>query len=125
MGSTNSESPIEVVDLNRVIDDQIRGTKRVDVERVSTEPLDRVSDGGKVDDGRDAREVLQQNARRFEGHFHVVPPVFLPVENSLHVLGFHLEVVAVAHCRLEQNAHGKRKFVWTVSGGKATRGKSK
>ena len=54
----------ERVDLHRVVDDELDGLQRVDLLRVAAEPLHRVAHRGEVDHGGDAREVLQQHARR-------------------------------------------------------------
>ena len=55
-----------------MIDDEIGRNLRVDQRsrRLGTgHPHDCVSHGGQVDHGRDAGEVLQYNAGRFEGYF--------------------------------------------------------
>ena len=53
----------EQVDLHRVVDHELGRDQRVDPRRVAAELGDRVAHRRQVDDGRDAREVLQQDAR--------------------------------------------------------------
>ena len=56
----------EVVDLHRVIDDELDRLQRVDLVRIAAEPRDAVAHRGEIDDRRHAGEVLQQHARRRE-----------------------------------------------------------
>ena len=56
----------EVVDLHRVVDDELDGLQRVDVLRIAAERGDAVAHRREIDDGGHAREVLQQHARRRE-----------------------------------------------------------
>ena len=48
--------------LNRMIDDQINRTERVDFSRISAKNLDGVAHGSEVDNGRNAGEVLKDVA---------------------------------------------------------------
>ena len=57
----------EVVDLHRVVDHELDRDQRVDLLRVAAEVGHRVPHRGEVDDGRDAGEVLEQDARGREG----------------------------------------------------------
>ena len=59
----------EEVDLNRVIDDQVDGDAGIDAGRVSPETGQGGSHGCKIDDGRDTREILHDDAGGQEGHF--------------------------------------------------------
>ena len=54
----------EFVDNHRVVDDQIDRDERVDETRVAAELLHAIAHRGEVNDGRNAGEVLHQNARR-------------------------------------------------------------
>ena len=54
----------KVVDLHRVVDHELDGDQRVDLLRVAAEVGHRGAHRGQVDDGRHAREVLQQDAGR-------------------------------------------------------------
>ena len=55
-----------LVDLHRVVDDELDGLKRVDLLGVSAEPRHRVAHRGEVDHGGHAREVLEQHPARHE-----------------------------------------------------------
>ena len=57
----------EDVDLHRVVDHELDRDQRVDLLRVAAEVGHRVPHRREVDDGRDAGEVLEQDARRREG----------------------------------------------------------
>ncbi len=56
----------EVVDLHRVVDDELDRLQRVDVLRIAAERRHAVAHRRQIDHGRDAREVLQQHPRRRE-----------------------------------------------------------
>ena len=56
----------EDVDLHRVVDHELDRNQRVDLLRVAAEVGHRVAHRGEVDDGRDAGEVLEQDAGRRE-----------------------------------------------------------
>ena len=57
----------EVIDLHRVIDDELDRLQRVDRSRIAAEPDDAVAHRREIDDRGHAGEVLQQHARRREG----------------------------------------------------------
>ena len=57
----------EVVDHDRVVDDQVDGDQRVDLGGVGAERGHGVAHGGQVDHGGNAGEVLHQDAGRTEG----------------------------------------------------------
>jgi hypothetical protein len=52
----------ELVDLDRVVDDQFGGLQRVDLFGVAAKGLHGVAHGGEVDDGGNAGEVLHKHA---------------------------------------------------------------
>ena len=56
----------ELVDLHRVVDDEVGGRERVDLLGVAAQRRDRLAHRGEVDDRRDAGEVLQEDARGLE-----------------------------------------------------------
>ncbi len=56
----------ELVDLHRVIDDELDGLQRIDLLGIAAETRDRIAHRRKVDDGWHAREVLQEDAARHE-----------------------------------------------------------
>ena len=57
----------EDVDLHRVVDHELDRDQRVDLLRVAAEVGHRVPHRREIDDGRDAGEVLEQDAGRREG----------------------------------------------------------
>ncbi len=57
----------EGVDLDGVVDDQVDGHAGIDPGGVAAEVVHRVAHRGEVDDGRDTREVLHQDAGGLEG----------------------------------------------------------
>ena len=59
----------EVIDLHRVIDDELDRLQRVDLVRIAAERDDAVAHRGEIDDAGHAGEVLQQDARRHERDF--------------------------------------------------------
>ena len=61
--------PAEVIDLHRVIDDELHRLQRIDAVRIAAEPRDAVAHRREIDDRRHAGEILQQHARRRERDF--------------------------------------------------------
>jgi hypothetical protein len=53
----------ELVDLHGMIDHQLGGLERIDARGVAAHAFHRIAHRGQIDDGRNAREVLQQHAR--------------------------------------------------------------
>ncbi len=60
------EARRELVHLDRVVDHELGRDERIDRARVASLVAHRVAHRGEVDDGGNAREVLQQDARRVE-----------------------------------------------------------
>ena len=60
----------ERVDLNRVVDDKIDGNQRIDLFRIAPHAVHRTSHGRKIDDGRDARKILQHDSRGQKRNLH-------------------------------------------------------
>ena len=54
----------ELVDLDRVVDDEVRGDERIHARGIAAEVGHRVAHRGEVDDRGHAGEVLEQDARR-------------------------------------------------------------
>lgn len=99
-----------------MIDDQIGGTNRIDLIGIAIQFDDGVSHRGKVHDGRHSRKVLQNNSGRLKGHLHVLLIAILaldrfPVQDVAHILLGHLEVVAVADGRLQEDTNGEGQCV--------------
>ena len=61
----------EIVDDDRMVDDEVDRDQRVDPLGVAAERAHGVAHGGEVDDGRHAGEILHQHARRAEGDLAV------------------------------------------------------
>ncbi len=57
-----------LVDLDRVVDDEVGRKHGLHARRVAAEVLHRVSHSGEIDDGRHAREVLVEHSCRCEAH---------------------------------------------------------
>ena len=57
----------EIVDDDRMVDDQIDGHQRIDLLRIAAQRRHRVAHRGEIDHRRHAGEVLHQHARRAEG----------------------------------------------------------
>lgn len=60
-----------VTHLNGVIDDEIDGDVRVDLGRVGSETLSRISHGRQIDNGRHSSEVLKNDTSRLEGNLSI------------------------------------------------------
>src|SRR5699024_8690744 len=73
----------EVVDLNRVVDDEFCGCQWVDQFWVTTKVYDGFTHGGQVNDTGNAGEVLHQNAGRSELNFGVWLSGRIPVGQGL------------------------------------------
>ena len=67
-----------LVDLHRVVDDEIDRLKRIDALRVSAECGERIAHRGEVDDGRHAGEVLQQHSARAKRDFSFLLALHVP-----------------------------------------------
>ncbi len=57
----------EIVDHDRVVDDEVDRNQRIDLLRVAAELHGGIAHGGKIDHGRDAGEVLHQHTGRTVG----------------------------------------------------------
>ncbi len=57
----------EMVDDDRMVDDEVDRNERIDLVRIAAERGHRVAHRGEVDDGRHAGEILHQDAGRAEG----------------------------------------------------------
>ena len=95
----------ELVDLDRVINDEVAGDQRVDLARVATDADHCRSESGEVDDGWDTGEVLQNDAAWFEGDFGRLDRVGGPSGQSGHVVGGDDESVDVSQAGFEQDSN--------------------
>ena len=66
-----SDDVERVTHLNGVIDDEIDGDVRVDLGRVGSETLSRISHGRQIDNGRHSSEVLKNDTSRLEGNLSI------------------------------------------------------
>jgi hypothetical protein len=93
----------ELIDDDRVVDDEIRRGERVDLVGVSAHLGQRLAHRGEVDDGRDAREVLEEDARRAEGDLAVGRPLHVARGERLDVLLLYGSAVLVPEQVLEED----------------------
>ena len=96
----------ELVDDDGMVDDEIDGHERIDLGRIAAELRHAVAHGGKIDDGRNAGEVLHQDAGRPKADF--LFGLALVVEPFGHGddVGFcDRTAVLVAQQVLEKNLH--------------------
>ncbi len=98
-----------LVDLDRVVDDQLDRLERVDLPGVAAQPLHGVAHGGQVDDRRHAGEVLEQHPAGPEGDLAVGLRLGVPRRQRLDVVGRDRDAVLVTQEVLEQDLEGKRQ----------------
>src|SRR5678815_987009 len=99
----------EIVDLDRMIDDELDRLQRIDAIRVTTKIDHRVTHGCEIDDARHAREILQQHARRHERDFLLDVRDRVPARKRLDVVGLDECVVLTTQKILEENLHRVRQ----------------
>ena len=100
----------EFVHLHGMIDHQFGGQQRIDFLRIAAELAHGVAHGGEVDDGRNAGEILEQNARGHEGDFFFAGAFGaggIPGGEGANVFGVDEAVVFVAQKIFEQNLQRK------------------
>jgi hypothetical protein len=78
-----------MVYLNRMIDDKLDWLEGVDLSRIPAETNDAVAHRRKVDNRRNAREILEQHARRCERNLLVRMRRDVPLRERGHVLRVH------------------------------------
>ena len=93
----------EIVDDDRMVDDEIDRHQRIDAVRIAAERLHRVAHRREVDHRRHAGEVLHQHARRAEGDLAVAPVQLQPVGDAADVVGRDRAPVLAAEEVLEQH----------------------
>ncbi len=99
----------ELVDLHRVVDDELGGDLRIDGGGLAAEVDHRLAHCGEVDDRRDAREVLQQDARRAEGDLVLGLGLRIPAGDGAHLVGAAVAQRLGAEDVLEQHAQRVRQ----------------
>src|SRR5262245_16550778 len=92
-----------VVDLHRMIDDQLGGIQRIDALGIAAELLHGFAHGGEIDHAGRAGEVLHDDARRREIDFIGRRGLRIPVEHRVDVVLRDVHAVFVAQQVLEQD----------------------
>ncbi len=99
----------KLVDLHRVIDNQLGRLQRIDQRWVSAKRLHRVAHGGEIDHGRHAGEILQQNAAGHEGDLLHRGALAVPRGQGADVIGLHCFAIFAAQQVFQQDAKGEWK----------------
>ena len=94
----------ELVDLHRVVDDQLGRLERVDLLRIAAHLAHGVAHRGQVDHRGNAREVRHQHARGSEGDLPLRLRLRIPARQRLDVVSSHDPPVLVTQQVLQQNA---------------------
>jgi hypothetical protein len=95
---------VVVVDLDRMVDDEIDRDQRLDAFGIGSELARRAAHGGKIGDRGKAGKILQHDARHDERDLLRARCVRLPCRKLTHILLAHLPAVAVAQHRLENDS---------------------
>ena len=96
----------ELVDDDRVVDDEVDRHQRIDLLRIAAERRHGVAHGGEIDDGRNAGEILHQHARRAVGDLDAGRAlVGEPAGDRLDAFLGDRAAVLVAQQVLEQHLH--------------------
>ena len=99
----------ELVDLDRVIDDEVGRDERIDLGRVAAEVGHRITHDRQVDDRRDAGEVLEEDPGRHERDLRLGRRAGAPRQERLHVLRPDHAAARVAQQVLEQDLDRDRE----------------
>ena len=99
----------ELVDLHRVVDDELGGDLRIDRRGLAAEVDHRLAHRGQVDDRRDAREVLQEHARGAEGDLVLGLGLRVPAGDGAHLVGAAVTERLRAEDVLEQHPQRVRQ----------------
>ena len=98
-----------MIDLHRVVDDELDRLERIDLARVATEPEDAVAHCREIDDGRDTGEVLQQHSGGRKGNFLLHLRRHVPAGECLNVLRIDEPGIFAAQQVLEQDLERERQ----------------
>jgi len=95
-----------------VVDDQSDGDERLDDRGILAETVHRRTHRGKIDEERDAGEVLKKDPGDHERHLRRALPVWLPSGERPDVLFPDPPAVHAAQDRLEHDpqAHGQARY---------------
>ena len=99
----------EIIDHNRMIDDEVDRHQRIDLVRIAAEHLHGVAHGGEIDHRRHAGEILHQHPRRPESDFTLGRFSLEPLRNRLDVVLGHRAAVLIAQQILEQHLERERQ----------------
>ena len=105
-----------LVDLHRVVDDEVDRLERVDALRIAAERRDRVAHRGEIDDGGHAGEVLQQHAAGAERDLLFGVSAHVPLGQRVDVVALHERVVLVSQQILEQDLEAERQTAGVAAG---------
>jgi hypothetical protein len=97
------------IDLDRVVDDEVDGLKRVDALWVAAERLQGFAHGCEVDDYGHAGEVLEEDPGRSEADLAVHARIWLPIGERFDVLDGYAATVLIAEEVLEQDTERERQ----------------
>ena len=100
----------KLINHYRVVDDQMHGNQRIDFCRITAQFCHRIAHRGKINDARNACEILQQNARwtilNFLGGFGIG----LPIDNRLRIGHIHRKAAIFETQHIfEEHFHRKRQ----------------
>jgi hypothetical protein len=99
----------ELIHLDGVVDDQLRGLERVDLLRIAAQHLHGIAHRGQVDHRRHAGEVLHQDASRHPGDLARRLGLRVPLREELDIVGGDGLAVLIAKEVLEQDAQAEGK----------------
>jgi hypothetical protein len=100
-----------LVDLHRVIDDEIDGLQRIDQSGISAESGERVAHGGEIDDGGNAGEILEQYSRGAEGNLFLDGALHVPRRESPDVVGLYELAVFIPEKIFEEDLEAEGESV--------------
>ena len=101
----------EMIDDDRMVDDEIDRHKRIDLVGIAAERGHRVAHGGEIDDRGHAGEILHQHARRAEGDLVLfLAAIVDPRGDRLDVLLLDAAPVLVAQQIFEHDFQRERKL---------------
>ena len=108
----NAPADSELVHLHGMIDHELGGEQGIDFLWIAAELAHRVAHGGKIDDGRNAREILKQNAGGHEGNFFFAGAFGaggIPACEGANVFGMDEAAIFVAQQVFEENLQREGK----------------
>ncbi len=98
-----------LVDLDRVVDDQLDRLEGVDLAGIAAQALHRVAHRGEVDDRRHPREVLEEHPAGPEGDLGLGLCLRLPGGEGLDIVGRDRDAIFVAQEVFQQDLQGERQ----------------